>query len=622
MIPIPNYLSAWTALAPALGDHLWQSTLFAVAAGLLTLLLRKNHARARYWLWLAASLKFLIPFSALVSIGSHLAWSRVTAGTNVGLYSAMEEVSRPFTQPTISASSGVLASTISQNLIQLLPAILATVWLCGFVTVLLVWFARWRKVSRAIRDAMPLLEGREVQALRRMERAAVVRQRIEMVLSSSTLEPGIFGILRPVLMWPKGISKHLDDAQLEAILAHEMWHVLRRDNLAAAIHMVVEAIFWFHPLVWWLGGRLVEERELACDEEVLQMGNHPQAYAESILKTCEFCLQSPMACMSGVTGADLKKRIVHIMTERVGTLDFSKKLLLGVAALVAVAAPIVFGLANPAPEAGPQASTPSTSKLTYEVASIKPDKSAGNMMRIMNTPDGLTATVPLHELIRLAYGVQTFQISGAPDWAKSDKYNIEAKMDKSTVDELSKISEDQRQPTRQRMLQALLAERFKLTLHRETKELPVYDLIIAKGGPKLEQAKPGDPDPEGLKGPDGRPMPGGHFVRMGRGELTGQDLGIDDMVRVLSQQLDRTVVDKTGLKGSYNWTLKWTPDQSTPMFRGAGDPRPGPASGPAPDSSAPSIFTAVQEQLGLKLEPQKGPVEILVIDHVEKPSEN
>ena len=93
---IPKYLSAmWTAIAPALGNHLWQSTLFVVAAGLLTLILRKNHARARYWLWLAASVKFLIPFSLLVSIGSHLAWSRSFAGTKAGLYFAMEEVSQP-----------------------------------------------------------------------------------------------------------------------------------------------------------------------------------------------------------------------------------------------------------------------------------------------------------------------------------------------------------------------------------------------------------------------------------------------------------------------------------------------------------------------------------------------
>ena len=193
---------------------------------------------------------------------------------------------------------------------HLLPVILATGWICGFAVVLFVWFARWRRVSAAIRHATPLREGREVEALRRLERIGGIRRQLDDVLSRASLEPGIFGIARPVLLWPEGISARLEDAHLDAILAHEVWHVRRNDNLAAAIHMVVEAVFWFHPLVWWLGARLVDERERACDEEVLQLGSQPQIYAESILKICEFCVGSPLACVSGVTGSDLKKRIV------------------------------------------------------------------------------------------------------------------------------------------------------------------------------------------------------------------------------------------------------------------------------------------------------------------------
>jgi TonB family protein len=122
-------------------------------------------------------------------------------------------------------------------------------------------------------------------------------------------------------------------------------HVRRRDNLAAAMHMVVEAIFWFYPPVWWLGARLVEEREHACDEEVLRLGNPPEIYAESILKTCEFCVASPMACVSGVTGADLKRRIVRIVMQRsVDKLGFLKKLVLVAMGTGAVIVPVVAGL--------------------------------------------------------------------------------------------------------------------------------------------------------------------------------------------------------------------------------------------------------------------------------------
>src|SRR5262249_3347860 len=147
------------------------------------------------------------------------------------------------------------------------------------------------------------------------------------------------------LLWPAGISDRLADAQLEAIVAHEVCHVRRRDNLAAAIHMAVEALFWFHPLVWWLGARLVDERENACDEPVLLIGGEPPAYAESILKTCQFYLESPLVCMSGVTGSDLKRRIERIMTQRLGRrLDWRRKALLASAGIAAVAGPIGFGV--------------------------------------------------------------------------------------------------------------------------------------------------------------------------------------------------------------------------------------------------------------------------------------
>jgi bla regulator protein BlaR1 len=625
---ILKYLSVmWAAIAPGLGNHVWQSTLFACTAGLLTLILRKNHARARYWFWLAASVKFLIPFSLLIGIGSHLAWSRGSAGTNGGLYFAMEEVGQPFTQPTMSMVSRATPTTAFSSLIHLLPALLA-VWLCGFVVVVFVWYVRWRRISAAIRGAAPLREGREVEALRRLENMAGMPKRIEMSLSRASLEPGIFGIARPVLVWPHGISERLEDAHLDAILAHELWYVRRRDNLAAAIHMLVEAIFWFHPLVWWLGARLVEERERACDEEVLESGSDRRVYAESILKICEFCVGSPLACVSGVTGADLKKRIVRIMTERAARrLDFGRKLLLGAAGLMAVAVPIAFGLVH-ATQSRAASQGQNTAAITpvFEVASIKPGKSVGDVVNegYLHTPDGLTATnVTLQTLIQDAYGVEAHQISGAPNWLNSERYDIEAKVGKSAADELRKLSPEQRDLENRRMLQALLADRFRLTLRRETKEMPMYSLVIAKNGPKLQEAKPGDTYPNGFKGPDGRSGAGMMQVQLGGGHLTAQGVAVSSLVDYLSGQLGRTVLDKTGRTGKYDFTLQWTPDQSqAPTLKGTQGGQQGTDSTPSPQSSRPSVVTAIQEQLGLKLEFQTDTVELLVIDHVEKPSEN
>ena len=268
-----EYLSGvWTAISLAVGNHLWQSTLFAAVAASLTLSLRKNQARVRYRLWLAASVKFLIPFSLLISLGGHLARPRTSVSVENGLYSVAEELSQPFTRTAAPVVVPVVRASRA-DLLPLLRGVLMIVWLCGFVAALGVWWWRWRRFSAAMRDAVPVSQGREVDALRRLEQIAGVRTPIRLLFSQDSVEPGIFGIVRPALVWPIGISQHLTDAHLEAIIAHEVWHVRRRDNLAAAVQMVVEAIFWFHPLVWWLGARLIEERERACDEEVLRLGN-------------------------------------------------------------------------------------------------------------------------------------------------------------------------------------------------------------------------------------------------------------------------------------------------------------------------------------------------------------
>jgi hypothetical protein len=145
---IAKHLSVvWTAFASPLGNHLWQSTVFAAAAGLLTLILWRNQAWIRFWLWFAALVKFLIPFSLLVDIGSHLAWSRCPAGTSAGLYFAMEEFAQPFKAPTAPVMMSHAISATSPRLSYLLPTLCVAMWFLGFVVVLSVWFARWWRIA-------------------------------------------------------------------------------------------------------------------------------------------------------------------------------------------------------------------------------------------------------------------------------------------------------------------------------------------------------------------------------------------------------------------------------------------------------------------------------------------
>jgi uncharacterized protein (TIGR03435 family) len=592
-------------ITAALANHLWQSTLFAAAAALLALALRKNRAQTRCALWLIASLKFLVPFALLIAAGTHLRWPAAAPIAAPTFSVAAQQIGQPFTTPEISTS--VLMPAVS-NASSPIITILFSIWLCGFVAVLFSWWKRWMRVRAIVRCASPLSLQVPVP-----------------VLSSPTLlEPGVFGIFRPVLLLPAGITAHLSPSHLESILAHELCHVRRRDNLAAAIHMFVAALFWFHPLVWWIGARMVEERERACDEEVLRLGNQPQVYAESILRTCQFYLESPLVCVSGVTGSDLKKRIVRIMAQRMAAgLNLRKKLLLTAAAIAALALPLALGLLNASEsraQSGQTAPSPS-----FEVASIKPTKAGVPGMFIRIQPGGRFAAtgMTMKLLMQEAYGVKEAQITQAPPWFDSERFDIEAKPDESLGTEIDKLSPDQRKDKIMQMLQALFVERLKLKLEHETRDLPVYELVVAKNGPKFHEStyKPPARLPDSPPPPTkGRP-PGQGIWMAGRGNLTVTYGGLDMFATVLSRVVGRIVLDKTGLTGKYDFKLRWTPDESQGPILPGGPPN-GPNGAPPPESSGPSLFTAIQEQLGLKLQSEKAPVDVLVIEHVEKPSEN
>jgi bla regulator protein BlaR1 len=340
---------SWTTFEAEVANHLWQSTAFAAMVALLALCLRGNRAQVRYRLWMAASLKFLIPFSLLTGVGGMLAKRELPAGPQFVMYSLFDVAGQPFSGAPghhgLSAMQpGGWPSRWIEGLLADMPASVTGIWICGVVVVLLVWLARWSTVAVILRGAQELKNGREIEMLRRVAACAHVHTRVRLMLSQSMMEPAICGVAHPVLLWPLGLSERLDDDEIEAIVTHELTHVKRRDNLTAAMHMIVEALFWFHPMVWWMEARLVEERELACDEAVLQLGGRPESYAEGLLKACRFCVESSLVCVPGISGADLRKRVVRILrAPGLREVSFFGKALLAFVALIAVTAPIVFG---------------------------------------------------------------------------------------------------------------------------------------------------------------------------------------------------------------------------------------------------------------------------------------
>ncbi len=217
---------------------------------------------------------------------------------------------------------------------SLLTLALLVVWALGFAAVAGSWAARALKLHALLRASEPH------DAAKRRADGPEIRT------SQALLEPALVGIVRPVLLLPRDIAQYLTHTQLDAVLEHELAHWRRRDNLTAAVHMLVEALFWFHPLVWWIGARLVAERERACDEAVVRAGHDCRMYAEGILNVCERYVASTLKCAAGISGADLKRRVVEIARSRVmNELPVRKKILLGAFALGMLLVPVIFGAA-------------------------------------------------------------------------------------------------------------------------------------------------------------------------------------------------------------------------------------------------------------------------------------
>jgi len=624
-------------------------------------MLKKNRASLRHWIWLGASLKFLVPFSLLIGLGTYFdfGWSAAAPGNTSAKSSALVTWSQPLVQPVASAMGRprYSAEPSSTSFVTASYTVFA-VWAIGLLIVLFCRFGRGRRLRKLVNASRLLKEGREHEALRRVQSRSHGSGQVCLASSKSTIEPGVHGILDPVLLLPAGIADRLTDRQLEAVLAHELVHILRRDNLTATTQVVVETIFWFHPLVWWIGTRMVEERERACDEAVLQSQTDPQVYAGAILTVCDFYLSSPSTRAPGIMGSNLQQRIEAIMLNK-GTakLNLARRLLLVTAVIAIVSLPIVFGSTQNHVSAFPTG-------LKFEVASIRlnPDQSVPEGMPPPAPVEGmgggpkegidpdqgppvirifaggrLVATrATLRGIIRDAYPsrpdwrLEPWRITGGPDWIRSEKYNIEAKSPNATPEQMMP------------MLQALLAERFKLRFHWETRELPVYELTAANGGLRLEDWKEGScvsydagrnaGSPSGMPPPPAPPPPpppaGGAGASPAWGRQPNQPCGIytmgsippemyamkatmSEFVPVLEYILKRTVVDKTSFRRTFNLHLVYE------------DFAPGATDSPPPSPRAGLPFeTALQQQGGLKLESRRGPVSVLVVDSVERPSEN
>ena len=561
---------------------LWQGTLIAALYATLRSLAART--QSRYLLACGALAAMMIsPVATWIALASQGDGAQAAA---VNLTARVPHtIAQPLALPAVA--EGATADLQARPWIEWAVAI----WMAGAsalsVRLLGGWILAVRLRSQMTRPA-PAEWTMAVDRLRarwRIGKAVTVR------ISALVQSPVVVGAWRPLILAPVGMLTGLPAAQVEALLAHELAHIERHDYLVNILQSVVEALLFYHPAVWWVSGHIRAERECCCDDAAVAQGAETFEYVNALAALAG---SRPMQVPAvAANGGSVRDRIARLLGEP--RPSAARGSLLGVVVLAAAS----FGLF-----------AQETERPSFQAASIKlnTENPPNRMVRPMPGGRLTTRNANLAMLILTAYGMQHYQLIGGPPWLETEGFDIEAKAEGEASMAQTLL-----------MLQSLLADRFKLAMHRDTREQPVYVLTGAKGAFHPSAIKeggcvsmqPGSPLPPNA-------VPCG-MVRTGfSGSLDGEQVAMPNVVKMLASVMGRPVIDQTVFSGAIDVHLKFTPDGSTQGL-------PGGALGAAPadpEPSRPNIFEALKEQLGLKLTPAKGPVEVLVIEHVEKPTAN
>jgi len=531
----------------------------------------------------------------------------------------------PTTPPVASTTGTVTITTLPDSVRATVSSVqperflfwVVVIWFAGamvfWVRLAGGWVVSARMRSTLVRRAPPEWQ----ETLRNLGAQIDLSRPVRLLVSALVQCPTVVGWVRPVVLVPVGALSGLPAAHVEALLLHELAHIRRHDYLINILQSVAESLLFYHPAVWWVSGHIRAERELCCDDLAVSISGDAFTYARALAQL-ESYRPAHFGAALAANGGSLANRIARLLGQSRPMAPISLGPgLLAIAILLAATTYGLFAQSNAHP--------------AFEVASVKRNRTGVDPSQPMGggyQPGGRLHMVdlPLRGLIQFAYAdhdsphwlpLPDSQVIGGPAWAKTDGYDIDAKPESKTDVKHMWL-----------MLQTLLADRFHLALHRETRELPVYDLEPVKGGPKLPAAK----DAGCVSFPPGTPphrVPGkvdcGYVSGPFRGSeagllhIQGRKVRVADLVRELTSILDRPVVDKSGSTGEFDLNLSFTPDETLVGFLGLLGPA---GSRPAADPNSPNIFAALEEQLGLKLVPTKGPVEVLVVDHAERPTEN
>ncbi len=333
---IHSWLSEWSSwLWPNVWAHLWETTLFIGLLALAVWLLRRAPARVRYWFWLLAAVKLLVPSLLLAWLASEMTPGPgasspppLEPSTHGAPASALALPSYELLKPLLPGPP-VAAQPVSAAAHNELYCALTLAWLAGFGFFVVRWVKGAASLARAVRTSRRIVSSRETEILKRVRSWLGLKQDVDILVSAHVTEAGLWGIWRPTVLLPEGAASRLSDEELEAVILHELIHVRRRDNLAVVLQKAIFALLWFCPLVWLVDRKLFEERERACDEEVVRLRQSPETYISGILKVARACVEQRLVGTSSIGGSSLKSRMVHLLSTR-----FPRKLGLRECALI------------------------------------------------------------------------------------------------------------------------------------------------------------------------------------------------------------------------------------------------------------------------------------------------
>jgi uncharacterized protein (TIGR03435 family) len=596
------------AVSAALIHLLWQGAVIGWGLWVVLACLRRRSAPARYVASCVALLTLAATF--IVSVAGVLLIQSVPAAVPAATIDAprLDVVGIPQTMLPI----WIAPETSGIRWLNALQPWALPIWSIG-VLVLSVRLAVGCKEAFTLGRRGSEASAAVVDIVDAVARRMHVARPLRVVMSTGTDGPSVLGWLKPVILLPPAIAAGLTPIQLEAILAHELAHVKRHDYAVNILQTFVETLFFYHPVTWWISQQIRIEREACCDKLAVECCGDAVGYAHALVAIAEQQLVAPRLALAS-TGGSLVDRIQRLLDAPVH--DYRPSRWSSVVTLCFAVACVALNVNWARLFAQDDGPLPH-----FEVASVKVNHAPGGHVSVSSAGGRYSATgVTLSLLIRMAYDVQEDQIAGGPPWMNTEYFDV-----------LATEGAVPARPTRRSlMLRALLSERFNLTVHTEVRDRPVFALVLArrdgKLGPGLVRA---DVDCAGIgaarrrqgnlapkESPTqlqdcGRSMAPGVILARG---LTMPELAASfAALSNTGMSLNRPVVDRTGLTGNFDVNLRFTPER-IPEDPGGAFPRP--------DPEGASLFTAVQEQLGLKLESQRGPVDVLVIDRADKPTED